>query len=117
MPAQLAEPERRFTLSPGQIAAINPNTKTAPIFRSRADADLTAKIYYRVPVLINEAKGRDGNPWRVDFLHSNLAYGGGLAVGSEQPLNFARRDMSATGSIGFWRPRASPTDVRSRRRA
>jgi hypothetical protein len=65
--AQLAEPERRFTLSPGEIAAINPNTKTAPIFRSRADAELTAKIYSRVPVLIDETRGRDGNPWGVEF--------------------------------------------------
>jgi hypothetical protein len=64
-PAQLAEPQRNFTLSPQQIAAINPNTKTAPIFRSRADAELTAKIYSRVPVLIDETKGKDGNPWGV----------------------------------------------------
>jgi len=66
-PRQLASPERRFTLSPEDIARINPNTKTAPVFRSRADAELTAKIYARVPVLIDESKGKDGNPWGVDF--------------------------------------------------
>ena len=66
-PVQLAEPERRFALSPEQIAAINPNTKTAPVFRSRADAALTAKIYGRVPVLIEESKGRDGNSWRFSY--------------------------------------------------
>ncbi len=66
-PAQRAEPERRFALSPSQIAAINPNTKTAPIFRSRADADLTTRIYTRVPVLIEDAKDRNGNPWGVSF--------------------------------------------------
>jgi hypothetical protein len=60
---QFAEAERRFTLSADDIARINPNTNTAPVFRSRADADLTAKIYARVPVLIREAKGEDGNPW------------------------------------------------------
>lgn len=43
--AQLAEPERNFTLSPEQIAAINPITKNAPIFRSREDAELAAKIF------------------------------------------------------------------------
>lgn len=64
-PTQLAEPERRFTLSPAQIARINPNTKTAPVFRARADATLTAKIYDRVPALINEAVGRAGNPWEL----------------------------------------------------
>ena len=66
-PAQLAEPERNFALSPDQIAAINPNTRTAPVFRSRADAELTAKIYANAPVLVDEGKGREGNPWRVEF--------------------------------------------------
>jgi hypothetical protein len=64
----LAEPERNFTLSAKAIAAINPNTKTAPIFRARADAELTSKIYARVPVLIDETKGTDGNPWGVSFM-------------------------------------------------
>jgi hypothetical protein len=41
--------ERRFRLTSDDIACINPNTKTAPVFRSRADAELTAKIYERVP--------------------------------------------------------------------
>jgi hypothetical protein len=67
-PAQLANPERNFTLTPEAIATINPNTRTAPIFRSRADAELTAKIYARVPVLIDETKGRVGNPWGVTFM-------------------------------------------------
>ncbi|MER8719636.1 N-6 DNA methylase [Mesorhizobium sp. M0999] len=66
-PAQIVETERNFTLSAEQIAAINPNTKTAPVFRSRADAELTAKIYSRVPVLIDESKGENGNPWGVEF--------------------------------------------------
>ncbi|WGS23995.1 N-6 DNA methylase [Bradyrhizobium sp. ISRA463] len=66
-PRQLAERERRFTLSTNDIAHINPNTKTAPIFRSRADAELTAKIYARVPVLSDETKAKDGNPWGMSF--------------------------------------------------
>lgn len=63
----LLEPERRFQLSPSQIAAINPNTLTAPVFRARADAELTAIIYANVPVLINTAQGASGNPWNVSF--------------------------------------------------
>jgi hypothetical protein len=66
-PNQLIEPERCFTLSAADIARINPNTKTAPVFRSRADADLTANIHAHVPVLIEESKGRGGNPWRMSF--------------------------------------------------
>ena len=67
-PAQLVEPDRNFNLSSGQIAAINPNTRTAPVFRSRADAELTAKIYANTPVLINDDKELEGNPWGVNFM-------------------------------------------------
>ena len=64
---ELADERRRFTLSPDEIARINPNTKTLPIFRSKADAELTKKIYARVPVLIEESKGSEGNPWSITF--------------------------------------------------
>jgi hypothetical protein len=67
-PDQRHVPERTFTLSAEDITRINPNTKNAPVFRSRTDAELTAKIYARVPVLIDEAKGKDGNPWGVSFM-------------------------------------------------
>ncbi len=59
---QLGDPRRRFGLSPSDIARINPNTKTAPIFRSKADAELIARVYGRVPVLINDQNGHAGNP-------------------------------------------------------
>jgi hypothetical protein len=65
--AALSDRDRRFTLSSEDIARINPNTKTAPVFRSSADAELAAKIYASVPVLIDETKGKDGNPWGVEF--------------------------------------------------
>lgn len=60
--------ERHFTLSPEAIGCINPNTRTAPVFRSRADAELTSKIYSRVPVLIDERKGQGRNSWGISFL-------------------------------------------------
>lgn len=65
---QLMDSERGFTLSPEQIALINPNTKTAPVFRSKADAELSAKIYQAIPILINDSKGQKGNPWNISFL-------------------------------------------------
>ncbi|MBI4830002.1 MAG: restriction endonuclease, partial [Candidatus Lindowbacteria bacterium] len=56
---------RRFTLSPEDIALINPNTRTTPVFRTKVDAELTRKIYRRVSVLVNERTGE--NPWGVTF--------------------------------------------------
>lgn len=63
---QLENPARLFQLSPQNIALLNPNTLTCPIFRTRADAELTKKIYQRVPVLENESTG--SNPWGVSFM-------------------------------------------------
>lgn len=65
-PADLENSERVFALSPEEISLINPNTGTLPIFRTRRDADLTAEIYRRIPVLWNEAEDR-GNPWGITF--------------------------------------------------
>ncbi|MCS6781104.1 MAG: restriction endonuclease, partial [Geminicoccaceae bacterium] len=64
---QLRDSRRHFTLSAEDIARINPNTKTLPVFRSEADAEITKKIYARVPVLVDESKGDAGNPWKIDF--------------------------------------------------
>ncbi len=66
-PAQLAEPERNFTLSPEEISRLNPNTKTAPVFRSRADALLTAKAHAVSSALLEHSSGPGGNPWQVEF--------------------------------------------------
>lgn len=62
----LHDERRRFSLSAEEIAHINPNTRTLPVFRTRQDADLTRAIYARVPVLVNERTGE--NPWGVRFL-------------------------------------------------
>ena len=70
-PTQMADDKRRFSLIPTEIAAINPNTMTAPVFRSNADADLTKEVYGRVPVLIDEAKGKEGNPWGIE-IHTRI---------------------------------------------
>ncbi len=64
--SDLSDVERRFTLSPDDLALLNPNTKTAPVFRSRRDAEITKAIYRRVPVLVREGDP-NGNPWGVDF--------------------------------------------------
>ena len=63
----LSDQRRRFTLAPEELELLNPNTRTCPIFRTRADAELTRKIYQRVPVLIRDGQS-DGNPWDISFM-------------------------------------------------
>ena len=59
--------KRHIPLSAKDIALLNPNTLTCPIFRSREDAELTKAIYRRVPVLIDRSRREGGNPWGIKF--------------------------------------------------
>lgn len=82
-PRQLEDKQRVFALTPQDIALINPNTLTSPVFRTRADAELTRKIYQRVPVLENERTGV--NPWGISFRQGlfNMSSESGLFRNSE----------------------------------
>jgi hypothetical protein len=59
---------RVFALTPDELALINPNTHTLPIFRSRRDATLTASIYRNIPVFWDDAAS-EGNYWKITFKH------------------------------------------------
>lgn len=67
-PSDTQDLRRVFSLSIDEISAINPNSQTVPVFRSRADADLTSKIYQNASIFINENIGTDGNPWQVSLM-------------------------------------------------
>ena len=60
--------QRHIPLTAADMALLNPNTRTCPIFRTRRDADLTKAIYKRVPILIDENRKQGGNPWGIKFL-------------------------------------------------
>lgn len=83
-PEDTRDPEKRFALSPEDIALLNPNTRTAPVFRSSRDATITKGIYQRVPVLVNEATGE--NPWGITFKQGlfNMTSDSGLFRTAEQ---------------------------------
>jgi len=66
---QLDDARRRFTLSRYEIAAINPQTGSAPTFRSRRDAELGALIARRAPSFSVEA--HVASTWSVSF-HTRL---------------------------------------------
>ena len=66
--AELDDPERRFPLTAADFARVNPNTGTAPIFRSRRDAELTTAIYDRLPVLVDHSSGEAVKAWPVKYV-------------------------------------------------
>jgi hypothetical protein len=64
--SQLADARRTFHLSPAEIALINPNTKTTPVFRAVSDASLTTRIQERIPIFSPDANPTIG-AWDVRF--------------------------------------------------
>ena len=56
--ATVSDPDRCFPLAPSDFARVNPNTGTAPVFRTRRDADITRGIYERHPVLVDRSGGK-----------------------------------------------------------
>ena len=64
----IEDPDRCFTLAPADFDRVNPNTGTAPIFRTRRDAELTRRIYERHPVLVDRSGGGERKAWPVRYV-------------------------------------------------
>ena len=65
--ATVNDPDRCFPLAPEDFARVNPNTGTAPIFRTRRDAEITRRIYDRHPVLVDRSQGEERRAWPVRY--------------------------------------------------
>ena len=59
--------DRCFTLAPADFTRVNPNTGTAPVFRTRRDAEIARRIYERHPVLVDRSQGSERRAWPVRY--------------------------------------------------
>ena len=66
--ATINDPQRCFPLSPEDFARVNPNTGTAPVFRTRRAAEITLRIYERHPVLVNRSQDEERKAWPVKYV-------------------------------------------------
>ena len=62
---EIHDEHRCFPLAPADFTRVNPNTGTAPIFRTRRDAEITRRIYERHPVLVDHSGGEEHKVWPV----------------------------------------------------
>ncbi len=97
---EAAAPEQVFRLTAADFALVNPNTGTAPIFRTRRDADLTTAIYARLPVLVDRSSGREITAWPVRYLRM-------FDMTNDSTLFWDRKRLDAHGAYrvegGRWR--------------
>ena len=63
----ISDPNRCFALAPSDFARVNPNTGTAPIFRTRRDAEITRRIYEAHSVLVDRSRGGERKAWPVRY--------------------------------------------------
>ena len=103
-PEQIQSAERQFTLTSDQISRINPNTKTAPMFRSIADAVLVNKIYSGNKVLVD--KLHNANPWKIKLrtmFHVTNGHKDGTLRSSNSISNFDVCDWAPVheGDYGY----------------
>ena len=54
-------------LTPTDFSRVNPNTGTAPVFRTRRDADITRRIYENHPVLVDRSGTEERRAWPVRY--------------------------------------------------
>lgn len=64
---ELNNPEQAFPITAEDFARVNPNTGTAPIFRTRRDMALTTAIYDRCPVLVDRSGDEPEAAWPVKY--------------------------------------------------
>ena len=67
--ATVNDPDRCFPLAPSDFARVNPNTGTAPVFRTRRDAEITRGIYERHPVLVDRSGVTERRIWPRKIRH------------------------------------------------
>ena len=65
--AERTNTDQAFPIAAADFAAVNPNTGTAPIFRTRRDMALTTAIYARCPVLVNKSGDAPVAAWPVKY--------------------------------------------------
>ena len=66
--AAIDDPDRCFPLAPADFARVNPNTGTAPVFRTRRDADITRRIYEHHSVLVDRSGLEEQRAWPVQYV-------------------------------------------------
>jgi hypothetical protein len=88
----LGEAERIIELSPEELALISPNNGTSPLFRSKADFQLTKGIYERVRLFFEPSKGELGNPWGIKSRQ------GFFNLTADSALFSSKEDLEAKGA-------------------
>jgi hypothetical protein len=88
---ELESATRVFQLSAAEIRTVNPNTRTAPIFRTARDAEITTALYRKLSVLVDRQHEPFSNVWPVDYV-------GMFHMTNDSHLFHTRKELEAIGA-------------------
>lgn len=66
--AELNDPSKVFSMGVDHFRHVNPNSKTAPVYRAARDREIATEIYERFPVLVNRSSGTEVKAWPVKYM-------------------------------------------------
>lgn len=107
--AELDEPERVFSMDLDHFRLVNPNTVTAPTYRSIKDREISEKLYARVPILVGrDLGGNEFNNWPVEYatLYHMANNSGEFRTSKELAHEGAwlEKDGKWRSKLGVWAP-------------
>jgi hypothetical protein len=57
-------------MTPAEFGVVNPNTGTAPVFRTKKDADLTRGLYREFPILVDRRRVHQPKQWPATYFRA-----------------------------------------------
>lgn len=66
--SELNDPSKVFSMGVDHFRHVNPNSKTAPVYRAARDRKIATDIYERFPVLVNRSSGTEVKAWPVKYI-------------------------------------------------
>ena len=65
--SDIRNPGATYVLSIDDFRRVNPNTVTAPIYRTSRDKELSTAIYGRLPILVDRSAGEEVKAWPIRY--------------------------------------------------
>lgn len=66
--SELSNPDKVFSMDLNHFRLVNPNTGTAPVYRSQRDRLISSSLYGRLPVLVDRSDGPEEKTWPVKYV-------------------------------------------------
>ncbi|EDP62397.1 putative type II DNA modification enzyme [alpha proteobacterium BAL199] len=102
--ADLADGNNVYTMGVDHFRKVNPNTRTAPVYRSSIDREIVTGIYDRLPVLVDRSSGAEIKTWPVKYVRMfDMANDSGLF---RTPPELERNEGAWPEEGGRWRSSA-----------